>query len=379
MSDESPEHPTPDASEHAAAATRPPRRGPWIVAAAVAVTLVAGVSAVVLASGSSVPETAVSTPAGVATPTADASPSPSPTAEPPAEGTQPFSGSCAEVLTVSEVEAVTGLAMVRTDFPWEPGWHPVLGGIDCVWVSESVYMGAITRVYAYPEAVVPVSVMEANPAGCSTGEPEHRPETECVAVGVVDGTWLFVSAYGADVEADAVEGLFALAAEKMGEYPSGVAMTPQDDWWELPDCTVLAAAIDPAVHGYERVEASDETASAEAPVHPAQIPGTSTRLCTLSFSSGEGEGRTGTSVAVTVIPGGGVSFWTAEAVDSAPSVSVAGAEGSAWVPGLARFEGSWGRLAVTDGVNTLMLEPSPSPSPDPDALAPLAEAILLLL
>ena len=63
----------------------------------------------------------------------------------------PFAGECANALTDTEVDALRGIGMVRSDYRWETGANAVLGGIDCVWVSEEAYLAATLHLFAYPE------------------------------------------------------------------------------------------------------------------------------------------------------------------------------------------------------------------------------------
>ncbi len=354
-----------------------------IVAASVAFVLVAGISggAVATASllGLGIDRGPVATPTQTPSPSPTATPVPTPEPTtppaPPAEGVVPFGGECENALDEAAVEAVSGIDMMLSDYRWKTGADDVLGGIDCVWVSDGVYLAAITHLHAYPESVVSEELRAGTPTGCV---PRDGGGSECTEAGSVDGTWLVVRASGAEdaVTAASVAGLFAQASARVAAYPSASPATPTAQWWRLADCEEIAASIDPAVYGFERVALLAQSSRGEPTERMDGIAlyEEATNWCELHFTSGSGDTSSGEVVRVDVVPGGALTFQTAlDAVNARP-VSVEGAQDAVIAPGLNRFEGSEDVLVVTDGVNILMV--SPDFSRDAADAAPLAAALL---
>jgi hypothetical protein len=269
-----------------------------------------------------------------------------------------FGGDCGATLTDEEVDGLRGVGMMRSDYRWRTGANDVLGGIDCVWVSEEAYLTATVHLFAYPESVVPADVRDAVAAGCV--DSGNGPAVECVTSGTVDGTWLLVRAYGPtdQVSASGVDALYAAAAARLGEHPRATPATRTDQWWSQPDCNALAAQIDPGVYGYERV-ALLEAATTDPGARPEAIVSLARAAfsCELHFTSGSGDTSTGEVVRIDVVPGGGLTFPTALAAQGARTVTVGGAKAAVIVPGLDRYEGSGEVIVTTDGVNMLMVTP----------------------
>ncbi|WP_374977585.1 hypothetical protein ACEYYH_07410 [Microbacterium trichothecenolyticum] len=358
-----------------------------VVAGAIALVMVGAVTggalttAALLSSDStptpvSTPSVTASTPELTPTPT---SPSPAPTPQEPEPAPIPdavpaFGGDCSATLTDEEVDGLRGVGMMRSDYRWRTGANDVLGGIDCVWVSEEAYLAATVHLFAYPESVVPSAVRDAIAPGCV--DSGNGPAVECASSGTVDGTWLLVRAYGPTVQVSAsgVDALYAAAAARIGEHPRATPATRTAQWWSQPDCPALAAQIDPGVYGYERVAqleptTSDPGARAEAIVSLAGAAFS----CELHFTSGSGDTSTGEVVRVDVVPGGALTFPTAVAAEGAAAVTVSGAQAAVIVPGLDRYEGSGEVIVATDGVNTLMV--TPDIVRETSEAAPLAEVV----
>ena len=155
---------------------------------------------------------------------------------------------------------------------------------------------------------------------------------------------------------------------------------PTESWWTALDCDELAAQLDPSTYGFDDIRVIDY--SAESPPttpHPNQIssPAHAASSCDLSFTSGSGsENQSGTGVWVATVSGGAVTFDTAEAAEGGRPVEVDGALSARFVPGLDRYEGSWHILAVSDGVNVLMLSDGGGSEPNLTLLVGLAEELL---
>ncbi|MGK3953597.1 hypothetical protein ACLKM7_14885 [Microbacterium sp. I2] len=343
-----------------------------IVAGAAAFVLIAGIAGGAVATATLLRSNA--NPAPVATPTRSESPAPSPSATPTSAptpttapqptvstGVMPFGGDCANVLTDDEAAATTGMHMIRSDYRWQTGADAVLGGIDCVWVTDEVYLAATVHVFAYPEAVVPAGLASGLTSACHDVDFDTS-RVECSVVGVVDGTWLLVRASGAreSVSLAATEALHSSASVRLGDYAAPAPAERTEAWWTPPDCATIAAAVDPAVYGYERVAATtDQPIDWYAPDRPEGISYRTgvASLCALHFTSGAGESTTGEVVTVSAVPGGGVSFPTALAAEQSVPVTVEGAEDAVIAPGLDRYEGSGSVVVATDGVNVLMVTP----------------------
>lgn len=354
-----------------------------VVAASVAFVLVAGISGAAVATASlvglGVDRGAVATPTETTQPSPPPTPSPTPEPSsppaPPAEGVVPFGGECENALDETAVEAVSGIDMMLSDYRWRTGADDVLGGIDCVWVSDGVYLAAITHLHAYPDSVVGDELRAGAPRGCVAVD---GGGTECTEAGSVDGTWLVVRSFGAEdtVTEAAVEGLFAQASESLAEYPAASPAVRTPQWWRLADCQELAASVDPAVYGFERVALLGQSSRGEP---TEQMEGLalfagSTNWCDLHFTSGSGDTVSGEVVRIGVVPGGAITFQTALDAAEARPVSVEGAQDAVIVPGLNRYEGSESVIVVTDGVNILTV--APALERDPADAAPLAAAVL---
>lgn len=300
----------------------------------------------------------------VPTPTPTPTPTPEPAPEPtapaaPAQGVTPFAGECANALDDAAVESVTGIDMVRSDYRWKTGANEVLGGIDCVWVSDGVYLAATAHLFAYPEAVVGEDLRAGTPTGCTPIEDGSR--VQCAAAGLAGGTWMVVRAAGdaGVVTAAGVEGLFADASARLANHPAPSPAVRTAQWWALPDCAELAASVDPGSYGFERVALLSQSSRGEATdsLEGIALFAGATSWCELHFTSGDGDTSRGEVVRVDVVPGGAIAFPTALAADGAQPVSVAGAQAAVVAPGLDRYEGSASVVVATDGVNVLMVTP----------------------
>ena len=276
-------------------------------------------------------------------------------------GVMPFGGECANVLADEETAVATGMQMIRSDYRWQTGADAVLGGIDCVWVTDEVYLAATVHVYAYPATVVPAELASGATTACRDVDFDAS-RVECSVVEVVDGTWLLVRASGAreSVSLAATDALHSSASARLGDHPAPAPAERTEAWWSPPDCATIAAAVDPAIYGYDRV-----VAAADQPIdwYPLDRPeGISYRtgaasLCALHFTSGSGETTTGEVVYVSAVPGGGVSFPTVLDAEHSQPVTVEGAKDAVIAPGLDRYEGSGSVVVATDGVNVLMVTP----------------------
>lgn len=359
------------------------RRRSQLIAGAVALVLVGGVSggAITTAAllGSDATPAPVTTPTDRPTPTEE--PTPTPTPEPPSLGAAPFGNECENAITDAEADALRGIGMVLSDFRWRTGANDVLGGIDCVWVSEEEYLSATIHLYAYPEQVVPAEFATAMVPGCR--QEEHDDRLTCTSVGTVDGLWLLVQARAASelISAEKVQALYDSAASRVDAHPRAMPATRTEAWWARPDCAALVERIDPAVYGYERVTLLDDpyaTDPGSAPL-PGRIPWLrdAAFACELHFTSGSGDSSTGEVVRVDVVPGGAVAFPSAVGAEYAQTVTVDGAEAAVIVPGLDRYEGSPDVVVATDGVNMLMV--SGDYIRDPVETIPLTEVIFALM
>ena len=348
------------------------RRRMQVVAGAVALVLIGVVTGGALATAAllgsdakpapapTVTESGTPTPSPVPDPTPTGTPAPSvPVAS--AEGVTPFAGSCANALDETAVETATGIDMVVSDYRWKTGANDVLGGIDCVWVSDGVYLAATVHLYAYPESVVSDGVRDGAVTGCTEFEGDDA-RIECTHAGVVDGTWMLVRASGpiGDVSPAGVSQLFATASSALAAHPAPSPATRAAGWWQLPDCAQIAASIDPALYGFERValaaEQSTSWYSQDRPEGIALFAGATT-WCDLHFTAGSGDTSRGEVVRIDVVPGGAIAVQTALESPDAQPVSVDGADASVVVPGLDRYEGSGSVIVATDGVNILMVTP----------------------
>jgi hypothetical protein len=337
-------------------------------------------------------------PISTGTPTPSASPTPTPI--PPAKvtptpsaspatqaptaslGVMPFGGECANTLTDIQATDAAGQAMQRSDFRWESGEQAVAGGIDCFWISSEEYVGATIHLYAYPDSEVPDDVRRVTGTGCELTEDGAR--IICDASGARDGVWLLVRTVGyADrVSPDGVQAAYDAAIALVAEYPLPKPADPTSEWWGALDCNALPGRIDPQRYGFDRVAKIDYAADAppaDGP-HPGQIAsdiggGSS---CDLHFTLGLDPNYTDYATAwVAVVPGGAVTFDSVESAEYGEPVQVDGAVSAMWVPGLDRYEGSWNVLAVSDGVNVLML--SDNGDGDLARLTLLAEELLAQL
>lgn len=335
-----------------------------IIAGAVALILVGGITggAVTTAALFGDRQTGpISTPTETApTPSpTPVTPTPTPTTPPAAEPAVAFGGDCGNTLTDDEVDALRGVGMMRSDYRWRTGANDVLGGIDCVWVSEEAYLIATVHLYAYPESVVPDAVRDAIVAGCV--DSDNGPAVECSAVGIVDGTWLHVRAYGPteQVSGSGVDALYASAAARLADHPRAVPATPTARWWTEPDCLDLVSQIDPSTYGFERVALLEPSQTGPGPVGPESITSLvgAAFACEFHFTSGTGDNTSGEVVRIDVVPGGAVTFSTAVEAERSQVVTVDGAEAAVIAPGLDRYEGSGDVVVATDGVNVLMVTP----------------------
>lgn len=313
-----------------------------IIAASVALVLVAGVTGGAIATASMLGSAPIQ-PAVTATPTPTPSATretPAPTPEPPVGPTVAFGGECSHVLTDADVFAVRDMPMERIEYRWRSGQNELRGGIDCLWLSPEAYVAAVVHVFAFPEATMPASTLEAYRPGCF--ESSDGSQVACATTGVIDGTRLLVSAQGAKelITAADVDTLYASAAARLTEYAPPVAATPTPEWWAPMDCAAIVGRIDPAVYGFERVAVAEGSASTGD-------------ACAVHFTSGEGDATTGTIITVTIVPGGALTFPTVLEAAGARATTVVGAQSAVVVPGLDRYEGSPEVLVATDGVNTL--------------------------
>jgi hypothetical protein len=328
-------------------------------------------------------------PVSTSSPSPTSSPSVTPTTVPTAEptapgvasrGVMPFGGECVNVLTDAEATAAAGQAMHRSDFAWQTGELASSGGIDCLWLSTDDYLGALVDIYAYPDELVPADVRAVAKTGCEPSKDGER--IICDVSGVRDGVWLLVRTTG---KADAVspagtQAAFDAAAERIDDFAAPEIAVPTESWWTALDCDELAAQLDPSTYGFDDIRVIDY--SAESPPttpHPNQIssPAHAASSCDLSFTSGSGsENQSGTGVWVATVSGGAVTFDTAEAAEGGRPVEVDGALSARFVPGLDRYEGSWHILAVSDGVNVLMLSDGGGSEPNLTLLVGLAEELL---
>lgn len=363
-------------------------RAAWIsgtVAVAMVAVLAGGVFGVSTLLGADQPA-----PVSTDAPTPSASPSPTPTATPTTEpigpgaaaslGVMPFGGDCSNVLTDNEAADAAGQDMSRSDYPWQTGGLAVSGGIDCLWLSTGEYLGALVNVYAYPDGIVPADVRAVTRTGCEPTEDGER--MICDASGVRDGVWLLVrtTGYAQAVSAEGTRAAFAAAAARLADFRAPETADPTELWWGALNCDDLAGDLDPRTYGFERVTVLDY--SPEAPQqttpHPNQIASPDSRAssCDLHLTSGTGpEYADGAGVGVATVPGGAVSFATVEAAEYSEPVEVTGAVSARWVPGLDRYEGSANILAVSDGVNVLMLSGDGSVD-GVELLVSIAEAVL---
>lgn len=366
-----------------------------MIAASVAFVLVAGISGGAVATaallGSGIDDGPVATPTETAEPSPTATPTltPEPTPEPtvpvtppaPAQAVVAFGSECENALEDADADAVTGHDMLLSDYRWQDGTETVLGGIDCLWLSEDGYALASVHVFAYPAAVVPQAIADAVVPGCEMVQ-DGGGKQKCESSAVVDGTWLLVQVYGEPDATDAaeVDGLFANVRDRLAASPAPVAAERTADWWELPDCAALAAGLDPALLGHERVELANDGTSLDASTVPQMIPyrAGASGTCPLHFSSGTGDSITGWGVPVQIVPGGALDFPTALAAEHAQTVDVEGAEGAVIVPGNDRYEGSWEVLVISDGTNLLIMG-GYSPEHPLQDLVPLAEVLLAQL
>ena len=348
-----------------------------MIAASIALVLVAGVTGGAIATAAIFGSEAI---APVATPTPTVtSPSPTPTTEPtptstptadppapPAEGVVAFGGSCANILTDAEVDALRGVDMMLSDYGWLDGTGAVVGGIDCVWVSAEEYLSAVVHVYAFPEETAPSWQVETYPPGCIELGGD-LPQLQCTRAEVIDGTWLLVTATAAAdlITASGVDVLFSAAAARLPLYAAPVPATRTAQWWAPMDCAAIVAQIDPAIYGFERVALLDG------------LPTTPATMCDLHFTSGSGENTSGEVVNIRIVPGGAITFPTALAAEGAIPVTVAGAQGAVIAPGLDRYEGSGRIIVATDGVNTLLV--TPDYIREPDLALPLADIVFAQL
>ncbi|MEV5072091.1 hypothetical protein MRBLMI12_003745 [Microbacterium sp. LMI12-1-1.1] len=331
------------------------------------------------------PTTSETRPAPSPSPTPETTPAPTPTPSPPtpvvsAAGVTPFAGECANALDEASVEAVAKIDMMLSDYRWKTGANEVLGGIDCVWVSDGVYLAATAHLMAYPEAVVDDALQAGTATGCAPVT-EDGTQVECTEAGVVGGTWMVVRAAGEkdSVTAPGVAGLFAEASRRLADHPAPTPAARTAEWWALPDCAAIVASIDPAVYGFERVALLAQSSRGEATerLEGVALFAGAASWCELHFTSGSGDTTSGEVVRVDVVPGGAIAFQTAlDAADAQP-VTVDGAEAAVIAPGLDRYEGSGSVVVATDGVNVLMVTPDFIRSTT-DAL-PLTAAVLALM
>lgn len=341
-----------------------------IVAAAIALVLVGGVTGGAVTTAALLSAEQAPAPAETSAPTpTHIAPTPSPTVDPtptleeppaPVTGVMPFGGECANTLTDVEVDALRGVGMSRSDYRWETGANTVLGGIDCVWVSEESYLNATLHLYAYPETVVPERIRTAAVDGCRELEGDQH-YVECSATDIVDGMWLLVRATGpADQITQAgVDALLANASGRLGDYDTGTPATPTSAWWGAPDCAAIASAIDPASYGFERVALLEQPTIMTDSDRPEGISFAAGAAygCDLHFTAGSGENTSGEVVTFILVPGGAVSYQTAVDAEHSEPVDVAGAQTAVVAPGLDRYEGSNAMIVATDGVNVLMVAP----------------------
>lgn len=361
-----------------------------VIAASVAFVLVAGISGGAVATAALVnagidrgpvaTPSETSSPAPDATPTTEATPTPAPPPPPPpppAEGVTPFGGECENALSEAEVESLTGMDMMLSDYRWKTGANEVLGGIDCVWVSDGVYLAARVHLYSYPASVVSEEIKAAGSTGCEVADGSYV----CTQSGAVGEAWLDIRAIGQPdaMPETGVEPLFSAASARLADHPAPSRAVRGDDWWELADCEELAATIDPAVYGFERVALLAQSSRGE-PTEWHDSLGLyegATNWCDLHFTAGSGDDTSGEVVRIDVVPGGAIAFQTALDAEYAEPVEVEGALAAVAVPGLNRFEGSESLLVVTDGVNVLMV--TPDMTRETSDAAPLAAAVLSLL
>ena len=331
------------------------------------------------------PTTSETLPTPSPLPTRQTTPTPTPTPTPTAPapstgGITPFGGECANALDEASVEAVAKIDMMLSDYRWKTGANEVLGGIDCVWVSDGVYLAATAHLMAYPEAVVDDALQSGTATGCAPVT-EDGTQVECTEAGVVRGTWMVVRAAGPtySVTAAGVAGLFAEASRRLADHPAPSPAARTAEWWALPDCAAIVASVDPAVYGFERVTLLAQSSRGEPTerMEGVALFARAASWCELHFTSGSGETTSGEVVRIDVVPGGAIAFQTALDATDAQPVTVDGAEAAVIAPGLDRYEGSGSVVVATDGVNVLMVTPDFIRSTT-DAL-PLTAAVLALM
>lgn len=350
-----------------------------LIAGAVALVLVGGITggavttAALWNSATETPPTSSPTPTPSVTtepsPTTTPTPTLTPEPEPNPGGVMPFGGECANVLDDEEVDAVTGIDMIRSDSRWETGENAVRGGINCLWVSEGAYLAATAHVFAYPEGNIPEGVLQVAD-GCVEVAGDSN-QLACTASRVVNGSRIQVRVTGdsAAVTGSGAAQLLAAVADRFDDYPEPAPATPTSEWWALLNCNDLVAQIDPAIYGYERVTLAE---------YPGDLGGEPGRQhsCDLSFTSGSGESTSGEAVWVGIVPGGAISFQTAVDAEYSQPATVEGAVAAVNAPGLETFDGSANILVVTDGVNILMVSPN---SPREDTYTTRLAAALLAM
>lgn len=342
-------------------------------AAAVALVLVGGIA------GGAIATTALSgrdqlPPATTPSPS---SPEPTPSTTPttvPAGGVLAFDGVCADILGDDEVSAALGLATRLIPERWHTGEYRALGGIDCFWASEE-YNAAFVSVVAYPVDQVPATILAAAEAG---GCPPPWVASGCAVAGVVDGTWVMVSAKreGGDASA-ATQALFDLAIDRVTQYPAPVAPQRTPEWWVLPTCATIAESLDAAALGLDRIEVSDWVESQR----PSDADASSLTEVAGVASWCEFRGTRDDDVdawqnVFVRYVAGGAWDWASVEADSVAPVDVAGAQSAYVVHDNGRLEGASDLLAVSDGTNVLTLQGHDVLMSGPEAFAPFAAAVL---
>ena len=183
-----------------------------------------------------------------------ATPTPTPTPE-PVQARVPFDGDCHSVLAAdvvadvfdAETPTVREQSYIRGVMPDPSGSLAQLGGLACLWVSDSSQIRQLSVVVA-PAATVPAELVASRSAyscygwgTCGRGE-------------VRSGTWVLAETpqlqYREEASAEetqlltgtidaAIQSVFAHDAADI----AGIPAVRGDDWWILPACEQLEPAV----------------------------------------------------------------------------------------------------------------------------------------
>lgn len=351
-----------------------------IIAGVVAFVLIAGISggavttAALLGSKQTAPVATSPTPP-IPTPMVTPTPTPTPTATPappPPEGVVAFDGSCENVLSTEEVSQALGVAMEEFGPQWSTGAAERLGGIECTWrnATPSPYPSLVVSVY--PAAVVPADELVEHEAQCAWEEGWAESAAPCNARSIVGDVWISMSAYPGLEDAATLDRLAESVAGRLSDFPSPRPEASTDAWWTLPACGVIDASVDIA---------APFTASSQLllPTKTSGIAGRVGAIERCEWSLDEGR----VNVALRVIPGGAAAFDTIASSENAVLVEVDGAVAATTAMDDDPWEKYFPVLAVSDGVNLLILQPLPRMEIESSLriadLGPLAAQILRLL